>query len=235
MTTDYADRLQHFLPTPDKLEAFAGRRSTRRLLKAFSRITTWFRLIQDLRGDQQTSVLISAAHSKIIEIWILVPLGLFHSSYSALRTVVDICTSYTFYSSHPVEWLAICEERAGWESRAQIIDWHIRYTPNCRELNTVFGWAERLNEDYQALSSYVHGIPLAGLPTLDGIVQIELSERDVKTFTSIIERIDYDISLFFLGIFHRDLALLSREDIRTITRGIDHRRLAKAGIVLPKA
>ena len=167
MSTDYAERLGQFLPTPVELEEFATRPSTARILTAFSRITTWFRLVQDLRGDQETSVLISAAHSKVIEIWILVPLGLLHSSYAALRTVVDICASYTFYSSHPVEWSAICEERTGWESRAQIVDWHVRYTPNCREMNRVFGWVERLAEDYQELSSYVHGVPVAGFAHIE--------------------------------------------------------------------
>ena len=206
-----------------------------RILTAFNRITTWFGLIQDLRGHQDTSVLISSAHSKVIEIWILVPLGLLHSSYAALRTVVDICASYTFYSSHPVEWLAVCEDRTGWESRGQIIDWHIRHTPNCREMNGVFGWAERLAEDYRELSSYVHGVPLAGLPTLGGIDRTHISEQDIDRFSQIAEKTDHDLNLFFLSVFHKDVTSLSAEDLRTITKGIDRRRLAKAGIVFPQA
>ena len=235
MSTDYAQRLEHFLPTPEDLEEFSARPSTARLLRAFDRITTWFRLFQALRADQETSVLISAAHSKVIEIWILLPLGLLHSSYAALRTVVDICASYTFYNSHPVEWLAVCEDRAGWESRAQIVDWHLRYTPNCRQMNKAFGWAERLTEDYQELSSYVHGIPVAGLPTLEGIDHTRISDQDLDRFSQIAEKTDRDLNLFFLSVFHQDLTSLSATDFRKITKGIDRRKLAKAGIVLPRA
>ena len=163
------------------------------------------------------------------------PLGLLHSSYAALRTVVDICASYTFYSSHPVEWVAVCEDRASWESRAHIINWHISYTPNCREMNKVFGWAEQLAEDYQELSSYVHGVPVAGLPTLQGIDRTQISEQDLERFSEVAEKTDRDLNLFLLSVFHQDLTSVSTTDFRRITKGIDRSRLAKAGIVLPRA
>ena len=198
-------------------------------------MATWFRLIHDLRSDQETSVLIAAAHSKLIEIWILVPLGLLHSSYTALRTVVDVCTSYTFYCSHPVEWLAVCEDRTGWESRANIIDWHMRFTPTCREMHKAFGLADRLNQDYQELSSYVHGVPVAGLPTLKGIERTSISDQDLDKFSQIAKRTDHDLSLLFLSLFHQELASLSTKGFRVITKGMDRKKLAAAGIVLPRA
>ena len=132
MNTDYAQRLERFLPTQQELKKFASTATTIRILKVFDRMRAWFRLLAVLRGHQETSVLLSAADSKVIEIWILVPLGLLHSSYAALRTIVDICTSYSYYISHPVEWLAVCEGRVGWEGQASSIKWHIQYTPTCR-------------------------------------------------------------------------------------------------------
>ena len=235
MSTDYAAKLRGFLPTSQELEEFAAKSSAVRILKAFDRMATWYRLIHDLRSDQETSVLIAAAHSKLIEIWILVPLGLLHSSYTALRTIVDVCTSYTFYCSHPVEWLAVCEDRTGWESRANIIDWHMRFTPTCREMHKAFGLADRLNQDYQELSSYVHGVPVAGLPTLKGIEGTSISDRDLDKFSQIAKRTDYDLSLLFLSLFHQELASLSTKDFRVITNGMDRKKLAAAGIVLPRA
>ena len=235
MGTDYAARLGSFLPTQQELQEFAERSSTAQILTAFDRMITWFKLIQDIRGEQETSVLVSAAHSKLIEIWILLPLGLLHSSYAALRTVVDISTSYTFYCSHPVEWLAVCENRTGWESRSNVIEWHIRNTPTCRETNNVFHWTDRLNNDYQDLSSYVHGIPVTGLPTLKGIERTQIAEQDLDKFIKIAARTDYDLSLFFLSVFHQYMASLSTTDFRTITRDIDRSKLATAGIILPRA
>ncbi len=235
MSTDYAVRLGGFLPTPQELEEFAAKSSSSQILNAFDRMRTWFNLLHDLRGGQETSVLIAAAHSKLIEIWILVPLGLLHSSYTALRTVVDICTSYTFYCSHPVEWLAVCEDRAGWESRGNIIDWHMEFTPTCRKMQKAFGLKERLNRDYQELSSYVHGVPVAGLPTLRGIERTAISDQDLEKFTQIAIRADYNLNLLFLSVFHQNVAALSARDFRTIIKSIERKKLAAAGIVLPGA
>ena len=234
MNTDYVQRLESFLPTAKELKEFSASASTFRILNALARMRAWFRLLVDLRGDQDTSVLLSAAHSKVIEIWILVPLGLLHSSYAALRTIADICTSYSFYVSHPVEWLAVCEGRVGWKGRASTIKWHIRHTPTCREMNDNFDWAKQLDDDYRMLSSYVHGVPVAGLPTLRGIERTIIPEPDMDKFNKMVERLDYDLSLFFTCVFHKDLATVSTKDLRTIMNGIDYNKLSASGIVLPK-
>ena len=235
MSSEYASRLSGFLPTQQELETFTEKPQVNGLLNAFGRMTTWFRLLHDIRGQEETIALIAAAHSKVIEIWVLVPLGLLHSSYAALRTVVDICTSYTFYCSHPVEWTAVCEDRASWDSRANMVDWHVHFTPTFREVNRVFSIAESLNRDYQELSGYVHGVPVSGLPTLRGIERTHISDGELGKFTQLAQKTDNDLNLFFLGVFHQDLASLSTADYRVITSGIDRRKLASAGIVLPRA
>ena len=197
-------------------------------------MVTWLKLIYDLRGNDQTSVLVAAAHSKLIEIWILIPLGLIHSSYGSLRTAVDICTSYTFYYSHPVEWAAVCEGRASWQSRSAVVDWHIRHTPFWRELNDAFGLSDRLHRNYRDLSSYVHGVPTEGLPTLRGIERITIPEQEVDKFVQTATKTDFDISLLFLSVFYKDLASLASHDLMTVTAGVDRKKLSTAGIVIPK-
>ena len=234
MIDGYVNRLKGFLPSEQDLSDHAGNPLSKELLNSFGRIITWLNLLYRLRMQDETSVLIAAAHSKIIEIWILVPLGLLHSSYSALRTAIDISTSYTFYSSHPIEWLAVSEERAGWESRSNIVNWHIRYTPTCREINKAFGLAEALDKDYQKLSSYVHGIPMTGLPTLKGIERNAITDTDMKKLTEIAQNVDSNLNLLFLGVFHKDLASASRKDLQTVTKGIDRHKLAAAGVILPR-
>ena len=168
MIEDYVNRLKGFLPSEQDLTDYGANPVTQELLNSFRRILTWYNLLYRLRREDETAVLISAAHSKIIEIWILIPLGLLHSSYSALRTVIDISTSYTFYSSHPIEWQAVSQDRSGWESRSNIVSWHIKYTPTCREINRAFGLAEALDKDYQKTilirSWHSHG----GSPHIEG-------------------------------------------------------------------
>ena len=235
MSSVYETRLAEFLPTHQDLNEFAADSSVADVLGTFDRSTTWLKLIYGLRRDEETSALLAAAHSKLIEIWILLPLGLAHSSYTALRTFVDICTSYTFYCSHAAEWSAVCEDRANWEGRADIVKWHIRFTPQFKEVNKAFGLSRKLEDDYRELSSYVHGIPVGGLPKLRGIERAQLSDQDLDQFIHIAKAVNDDINLLFLSVFHQDLALLSEEDYRTITAGIDLSKLGDAGIVIPKA
>ena len=234
MIDDYVNRLKSFLPSDQDLSDYGGNPVTEELLNSLGRIITWFNLLYRLRSQDDTAVLISAAHSKIIEIWILVPLGLLHSSYSALRTVIDISTSYTFYSSHPIEWQAVSQDRSGWESRSNIVNWHIKYTPTCREINGAFGLADALDKDYQKLSSYVHGIPMVGLPTLKGIERNSITDTDMKKLKEIAQDVDSNLNLLFLSVFHQDLVTASRKDLQTVTRGIDRHKLAAAGVILPR-
>ena len=235
MIDAYKSRLADFLPDPEEIEQFSSNPSTQAVLGAFDRTTTWLNLIYELRREEDTSVLLAAAHSKLIEIWTILPLGLIHSSYTSLRTFIDICTSYTFYCSHPNEWAAVCEDRANWESRADVVKWHIRYTPQFKEVNKAFGLSQKLEDDYRELSSYVHGVPVDGLPKLRGIERANLDDDDLEQFVQVAKATDHDINLLFLTVFHQDLALLSKDDYRTITRGIDLNKLGRAGIVIPKA
>ena len=234
MTNQYAARLSEFLPSEQDLLVFAESSTSEALLSSFSRMTTWFNLLSDTHGNDQTIVLISAAHAKIIEIWILAPLGLIHSAYTALRTFVDICTSYTFYCSHPVEWTAVCENRANWEGRANIIDWNVNFTPTCREINRGFQLADTLDRNYRQLSSYIHGIPISGLPTLRGINKPIIPPKDLDNLVRLANETDEIMNLLFLSVFHRELSSLSTTDYRTITRGLDRRKLGVAGIHLPR-
>ena len=76
MSNDYASRLGGFLPEQLDLETFTAKPQAEGLLNAFSRMVTWFRLLHDIRGQDETFALVAAAHSKVIEIWILGPFGL---------------------------------------------------------------------------------------------------------------------------------------------------------------
>ena len=81
----------------------------------------------------------------------------------------------------------------------------------------------------------MHGIPVAGLHTLKGIERTSISDHGLDKFTQIANRTDYDLSLLFLSIFHRELASLSTKDFRVIAKGMDRKKLAATGIVLPRA
>lgn len=234
MLSRYSSRVAGFLPTKEELDTFAHTPASDRLLEAFRRLTRWFRLLHDLREEDETSILLSSAHSKVIEIWVLIPLHLIHSSYTSLRTIVDICTSYTFYHSHPIEWRAVCEGRSPWLSRARINEWHLSYTPAFKGLNDSLGLVNALNDDYQRLSSYVHSIPLSGLPSLKSIDRTSMSQPNLESFIEMAERVDYNLSLLFLAVAHQETASLSQDDFREILRDVERSKLTQAGIILPR-
>lgn len=234
MRSGYATRLGTFLPTQDDLDEFEIRPSAGRLLGAFDRLVIWFNLLYRLHRDDDVSVLLASAHSKVIEIWILVPLGLLHSSYTALRTLVDICTSYTFYRSHPIEWRAVCNSRASWEGRGRIVEWHVNFSPTFKEVNKSFGLIDALTKDYRRLSDYVHAIPVTGLPTLKGIERTNVTEDNLEAFIEAAESVDANLNLLLLSVAYSEATSLSQDEYRTITKGINRSKLAKAGIVLPR-
>ena len=234
MSSEYATQLDSFILKSQELQDFSNSELAQRLLVAFNRIIIWLRTLHDLRGDEKPSVLLASAHSKLIEIWVLVPFGLLHSAFTSLRTVMDICTSYTFYCSHPIEWEAICDGIAPWEGRAVIVDWHVHYTPCFREINTKFGLSDILNREYKVLSSYVHCIPLTGLPTMTSLKRTPASDKLLENFITIAETVDYDLNLLMLSVFHQIVPQLSTTDFKTIIKGISRKKLAAAGIILPR-
>ena len=231
---EYCMRIKDFLPTQSDLDEVQKSAGVGRLLDAFRRMDVWLRFLYGLHRSNESSVLVAAAHSKIIEIQILVPLTLLHSSYMALRTAVDILTSYTFYYTHHIEWRAVCEGRAAWKTRSAIIDWHSEYTAPFRRMQSAFGLVDKLSGDYQQLSSYVHGVPVSGLPTLTGIHRVPVSEKELILFAEMCERVDFNLSLLCLCVFDGNIASLSRGDLKVIGRGVDRSKLGSAGILLPR-
>lgn len=231
----YATRIKDFLPSEQDIKAFALSANGQQLLKSFDRTLIWLGLLHDLRGNESTSVLLAATNSKIIEIWALIPLGLIHSGYSCLRTAIDIAVSYTFYCTHHVEWNAVCDGRATWAGRASIVDWHISFSPFFKEFNRSFGLSTRLGEDYERLSSFVHGIPVEGLPVMVALERRALQDAEVRGFLAMADRVDFDISLLYLGLFHSHASSLGDKEFKAVLAGIDRKNLAKCGITLPRA
>ncbi len=234
MIDQFAAKFNEFLPTEPDVASFAREPSFVRYLDAFKRVPIWCHFLRQIYADEDTSVLLSAANSKIIESSVLLPISLLHCAYVSLRTALDICVSYTFYKSHPVEWRAICTNRGTWLNRSEIFGWHSKYTAEFKPMNGQFGFANSLESTYRELSAYVHGIPVGGLPTLKRIEKSRIPNHQLIALVELAEKMDRDLSLLFLTVFHSDAVVLSHRDLRTIFRGIDRTKLAAAGIRVPR-
>lgn len=144
MSNDYSCRLKAFIPDESAIDAYSNSDAGSQLLDVFQKLPIWLEFLYGLQNNDESDVLLPSAHSKLLETWVLMPLGLVHSAYNSLRTSIDIITSYTFYFSHESEWRSLCDARSQWMTRASIMDWHIHHTPNFREFNRHFGLSDRI-------------------------------------------------------------------------------------------
>lgn len=234
MNQDYADALAMFCPSASSLKHFARSASGKRLLKTFDRTLIWCGLLGTSFIYKPQTVLISAVHSKVIEIWILIPFGLYHSAYSCLRSIVDSTTAFGYYISHPVEWEAVVNRGAPWESRAGVMEFHARFTRGFSEFNSGFGVVHQLVLLYRELSQHVHGIPPEGLPSLTSIGETAPSQDQTDKFIDACKRTVDLLNLFNIAVFSEHLTTLGAGEYRKIQLGIPTSRLAEAGILLPK-
>jgi hypothetical protein len=146
---------------------------------------------------------------------------------------MDIMFSYTYYVCHEKEWNAVCLTRRGWEGRGGIIDWHIRFTPCFQEYNKKFGIQSTLDALHEELSCFTHGIPGKGLPMMLSLDRRELDKTDVTEAVALTSKVDDALNSFLLGVFHALLPVLSPEEYKHVLTGVDKKKLAACGIVVP--
>ena len=232
MTTNYEESLKRFRPTPKELTAFAASPQARRLQSAFERLLIWRGFLDRVRPNVEARVLLAAAHSKAVEIWVLIPFGLEHSAYASLRSLMDAVVAYTYYHTHPVEWAAVCHNDAQWESRTDVVAFHIRFTPRFREFNKEFGLGNRMSQDYRQLSRFVHCIAPHGLPSLTKLGRHTIPSQRLESFLDLAERTCSLLNLLLIAVFHEHLSEMAGEDYRVVMKAVPAGKLRKCDISL---
>lgn len=228
---DYGEKLYKFLPTEKDITKFGKSDEAESLIKSFEKTLIWIKLLS-IKKNVCCEVLLPSLHSKIIEFWILVPMGLLHSAYSSLRTMIDISAAYSFYITHPMEWNALCRGKIDWEGRESIIKWHIHHTPTFKEYNESFGIQDKLLNHYRDLSMYIHAIPIKGLPMLRSLDKVEISERELKGIIESAQNVDKCINELYIPIFYKTLHILDATEKDVILLGLDKKKLITAGIII---
>lgn len=231
---DYANRLVRTRPKPPDLRRFAKSAQGSTLIQEFDQIILWRGFVDLIEPELEPRVLCAAAHSKYIELLSLIPFGFEHSSYVCLRTIIDAIIGFTYYRSHPVEWIAVRERGTDWVSRSEILAFHAKYSLGFREFNETFGLIDRMNNTYRELSAYVHCIPPTGVPTITNLKNQAIDENRVDEFLSLFSRAMYELNLLLLFIYWRDLKEMSAPDYKVIIKGLSAKNLASAGLTLPK-
>jgi len=229
----YKNELIKFIPSQNSLEVFATSEPGQQLIHSLDRTLIWLSLFQKTYKGQPGVILLASAHSKIIELWVLVPLRLLHSASGSLRTILDMIFSYSFYVYHSKEWNAILSGRSGWEGRMNVFNWHLRFTPCFQEYSEKFGIGPMMDDLYRDLSGFIHGIPTQGLPTMQSLDRNELDKIDITPVIQLAQRVDNCLNLFLVGAFHSLLPILSPSDYKIVLAQIDKSKLANCGIIIP--
>lgn len=228
---DYGEKLYKFLPTEKDITKFGESDEAESLIKSFEKTLIWIKLLS-IKKNVCCEVLLPSLHSKIIEFWILVPMGLLHSAYSSLRTMIDISAAYSFYITHPMEWNALCRGKIDWEGRESIIRWHVSHTPTFSEYNESFGIQDQLLNRYRDLSMYIHAIPISGLPMLRSLDKVEISDEELKGIIEEAQNVDKCINDLYIPIFYKSLYILDPIEKDIILSGLDKKKLTKADIII---
>ena len=230
MSDLYKSRLAGFEDGAQHVSTFASNPAAASLVNSLRRVLIWKRILTQIYSEAPQSVLLQAGHAKIVEFWILVPLGLDHGAYACLRTMYDSFQSFGYYLNHRIEWEAVCRSGVDWMLRSQLIEYYREYIPNFREFDQQFGYRKISATTYRRLSYFIHNIPAAGLPRaipLDGR-PVSTSKFDALLETA--ETVDQELNLLFIALFHPHMVAIGSSDYRQLIRGVSRSNLDSAGI-----
>lgn len=230
MSKVIAETLNRLLPQAADLTAALSQADVQDLTAAFDRTRLWCRYLVDHYADEDASAVLHALYSSMTEVCILAPLGLYNAAYAALRRILDLAISFSYYVSHPVELHTVVSTGNSWVGRSGALEWHMEFTPNFRAaadaLNVMAAW----KEEYSKLSLFVHSIPGPSWKSL----------RDMKPWTfsaakynAVVEEaivVDGLINKLWLAVFTRDMAGMNAADAKKVTANLDKAKLRAAGL-----
>lgn len=233
MTTAYQARLRAFEDGAKHASRFGARPSASRLLRSFRRALIWKRTLAEIHAAAPQSVLLHAGHAKIVEFWMLVPIGLDHAAYACLRTMYDSFQAFGYYLHHPAEWESVCRGNSDWMMRSELVNYYRDYAPHFRTFDQQFGYRALSAENYWKLSSFVHSIPVTGLPSPHPLDGKPVSPGKLDALVAMAEAVDEDLNLLFIALFHRHMVAMGSSDYRTVAQGVSRPKFTEAGIHLP--
>ncbi|ELP6741180.1 hypothetical protein WD376_004259 [Vibrio vulnificus] len=125
--------------------------------KSLVKLSNWCRQIENVYNNNPSLPFIREAQVSAQDFFCLVSLGLYKSSASSLRTILESFLYFSYFKDHPVELNSLINVAKYYISKADILAYHNLHTPDFTDRSRRVGLTSRLEKSYAKISAIVHG------------------------------------------------------------------------------
>ncbi|MEZ9481916.1 hypothetical protein AB4163_19225 [Vibrio splendidus] len=125
--------------------------------KSLAKLANWCRQIENIYNNNQSLPFIREAQVSAQDFFCLVSLGLYKSSASSLRTILESFLYFSYFKDHPIELNSLINVDNYYISKADVLAYHKLHTPNFTKYSRDVGLTSRLEKSYAKISAIVHG------------------------------------------------------------------------------
>ena len=166
--------------------------------------THWYRT---KRKAEWCVDLLSGVEASVREAAGCVALGLGRAAILAIRTEIDLLLAYTYFYEHPSEWRRVGQTGDGFKLKAELIRYHIDFTPGFGSRRDVLETAAppSLDSVYRKLSAHVHGQSSHSIPKVSELKELVWPKRALEEIVEMQAQVAKALSFFLLAIHGHEL------------------------------
>ncbi|GMU39521.1 MAG: hypothetical protein AMXMBFR23_03870 [Chloroflexota bacterium] len=172
------------------------------MAKAVTPLHLWIRHFRVLDEGSPSTVLLDGAHAATIESVAYGALGLVRSAITAIRLQIDLLVGYSYYRTHPEEWLQVDHSGKGYSTRGAIQAFHEE---------TVLGFKARLGmlrtqgsdvaAPYRILSAHIHGQSSLSIPRAASLAGVVSDPTALESVLTIQEQVAEGLSDYLVALY----------------------------------
>ncbi len=117
----------------------------------------WAKQIETLEGSNSAIAFLRSAQASNFQAIATCSVGLYPASAAATRGIVEGVLYYSYFRTHHSELATLVRDRSYYVSRADVIEYHKRHTPEFKKCEQSLGLLSRLDNWYGGISAIVHG------------------------------------------------------------------------------
>lgn len=121
------------------------------------KLANWCKQIENIYSGNIALPFIREAQLSAQDFCCLVSLGLYKTSASSLRTILESFLYFSYFKDHLVELQSLSEVDSYYISKQDVLDYHCQHTREYKEKARISGLSSRLAAIYGKISAIVHG------------------------------------------------------------------------------
>jgi hypothetical protein len=171
------------------------------------RLIEWTHWYRTKRKSHWCIDLLSGVEASVREAAGCVALGLGRAAILAIRTEIDLLLAYTYFHEHPAEWRRVCQTGDGFKLKAELIRYHVDFTPGFGTRRDVLETAAppSLDDVYRKLSAHVHGQSTYSIPKVSELKELVWPEKALEEVVEMQGQAAKALSFFLLAVHGHEL------------------------------